>query len=155
MPFGSVTFWYRFGSADPCHWNYGPGSCSFSQCLSRMMSTISKFFFSKVFSFSFIIDRVHLHKFSKITKKSQKTTEIKGFLIFLDMDGRIRNRSRIRTNNYGSAWPKSLQRIKRRKSWRIGLFSFNFLKVKWRKILAFLGATAYIFSLRSKRKTEK
>ncbi len=85
MPFVSGTFWNRFGSADPYHWNYGPGSGSLSQCLSRWQQKVSfvltsffpflKFFINKGFGalmppffiFIFLLQYIHPHNHSLIT----------------------------------------------------------------------------------------
>jgi hypothetical protein len=83
-----------------------------------MLSTKRKFFLPSFFAF--YLPKVNSHKFSKIIKVT-KNCKNQGFFLFFLVNRRIR----IRTNYFGSGWPRNL--------YRTGTLIFMFLKylTKW------------------------
>ncbi len=100
---GSMTFWCRSGSADPCLWlmNPDPDPAIFIIDL----QDANKKVFKKNLS-AFYLLKLHLHHFSKIKSQKEVTKLEKSrfFLLFLFNDRRIRiriqSRIRIHTSDY-------------------------------------------------------
>ncbi len=91
----SVTFWYGSGSSDPYLWLTDPDPAFFVRDLKDAKN---KFFFTKFLClFLFESTFTSFNKDNK-SERSHKTIEIKIFLHFLLVNGRIRNRIRISIN---------------------------------------------------------
>ncbi len=125
---GSVTFWYRYRSADPCHWLTDPDldpapDPDLDTALFVRMPTKNNFLLTYYFL------KVHLHYSSKIERhKVTKQQKLRFFLLFLLDDGSIR----IRTINDGSGSSRSKNiRIHNTDFYILYLYGLSDLETLW------------------------
>jgi hypothetical protein len=97
---GSVTFWYRSGSLDPYTWLLIRIQNLLFLSVTLKMPTKNKCFFLICFACYFCR---YIYICLQKSLRSHLAAEIKVFLDFLLVVGRMRNR----TNNYGSGRPKT------------------------------------------------
>ncbi len=103
-----MKFWYGPGSGEPCH---GSGYCFFVSGWQDVKQRII-FFLSKSFAYyclkGYLVIIYISFQLDKKSKRSHKIAEIKDFLTFLLVDGRIRVRT-VQNNDWSGS--TTLERI--------------------------------------------